>query len=227
MGQSPTLAAALVVALALLLAVLRALVPVAFADVRVRAAALRVVVDVRLAAVRVCLTPSSTSATTVLASPLTWALMSSASRVASWRPVVKVALAERSMSLTALRAVVTAPLPSATVASACERRSLLACWVRTRLTSSWPRCGELLVGLGHLAGGDEALVEGEGGQLLDLLEGLGGLLGRAGLDDGRVDLDADLLGADAGVAGHLDGEVGDADSGEERGVDGLAEVLDD
>ena len=111
------------VASAAALAVLVALVAVDLVTRWAAAVLFLAVVAVRLAEVRVAEADFLT--TLVVVSASRWIDETTASRTASasWRPVVSVALAERWVSVAALRTVVTAPLPRETVLSAWASRS--------------------------------------------------------------------------------------------------------
>lgn len=91
-GTSPTFSAAFSVAFSAATAVLRALVVAALAELTAFLEAFLVVVDVRLAAVRVRLADSVTSASTVSRPSVTEPVTTSASFTASLRVVVMVAL---------------------------------------------------------------------------------------------------------------------------------------
>src|SRR6478736_5972676 len=120
----PTLSVAVSVAFSAAAAVLRTLVVAPLAEAVAFLVAFLVVVEVRLAAVRVRLADLVTSVWATLVSSTTEPLTTVTTFAASLRAVVRVALAERSMSAVALRAEVTAPLTWATVVSAWATRSL-------------------------------------------------------------------------------------------------------
>ena len=201
------------VALAAALAVLVALVAVDFVT-RCAAAVLFVaVVAVRLAEVRVAAADFLT--TLVVVSASRWIEETRASRTASasWRPVVSVALAERSVSVAAWRMVVQV------------LGGLLVAQARDQLVTTH---GKVSVGLLSLVGRLDALAAHIGRDLLDLLGDLldaldGPFLQRAG---GEVVTIGST--ASAGVPQPLDGQVGDSDRGEDGGGvgDGLTDVLD-
>jgi hypothetical protein len=91
------------------------------------------------AAVRVrCADFFTTVSATLVSSATVWP-RTVVTFAASLRPVVMVALADRSMSAAARRAEVTAPLAWATVTSAWATRSWVAFWLRMRVTRVLPR----------------------------------------------------------------------------------------
>ena len=91
------------------------------------------------AAARVRAAEALTVDATVSASFSTVSATLAATTLASSAADLMVALAARSVDTAALRAVVTAPLPAATVVSTCDLRSCVERVVRMRCTRASPR----------------------------------------------------------------------------------------